>query len=68
MVPPTRTVGPKVKVIGRSRVEILNIVHFTRVLGKRTPILTIESYMLNRTTNFTCGKGTGIYNVNIHSV
>ena len=63
-----QVVGTRARVIGRSRVEVLNVVSFTRALGKRTPNLTIQSHMLNRTTNFTMGRCTRIHNINIHSI
>jgi len=44
---PNWIVGIRVRVIGQSRVEILNIINFIRVLGKRTPNLTVQKYMLN---------------------
>jgi len=51
----------RVRVIGWSRAEVLNIVNFTRALGKGAPNLAIQSYMLNRTTNFTRGRGIRIH-------
>jgi len=39
---PTWIVGIRVRVIGQSRVEILNVIHFIRVLGKRTPNLRVQ--------------------------
>jgi len=41
MIPPTRVVGIGIWIIGRSRVEVIDIVDFTSVLGKRTPNLAI---------------------------
>jgi len=55
-------------VIGRSRVKVLDIIDFTRVLEKRTLNLTIQSHMFNITTNFTWGRGTRIHNINIYTV
>jgi len=68
MIPLTRIIGIRVRVIGRSRVEVLDIIDFTRVLEKRTPNLTIQSHMFNRTINFTWGRGNRIHSINIHTV
>jgi len=68
MVPPTRIVGTQVRVISQSLVEVLDIIDFARVLKKRTPNLTIQSHMFNRTTNVTWGRGTRIHSIHIHVV
>jgi len=67
MIFPTQIIGTRVRV-GQSGVKVLSIVNFTRVSRKRAPNLAIQSYMLNRTINFTRGRGTGIHNINIHSI
>jgi len=68
MIPSTRIVDTGASVIGRCRVEVLGIIDFTRVLGKRTPNLAIQSHMFNRTTNFTWERGIRIYSIHIHTV
>jgi len=56
-------VGTRVRAVGQPWVEVLNIVNFTRVFRKRAPNLTIQSHMLNRTTNFTRGRNARIHNI-----
>jgi len=41
MAPPTWVIGIGIRAIGRSRVEIINIIDFISVLGKRTPNLAV---------------------------
>jgi len=67
MILPTQMICVTVRVIGRSWVEVMNIINFIKVLGKRTLYFTVQSYMLNKTTNFTGGTGTRIHSINIHS-
>jgi len=47
MIPLTRIIGVRVRVIGQSRFKLLNLISVIRVLDKRTPNLTIQRYMLN---------------------
>jgi len=43
----TWIIGIRVRIIGLSRVEILNIINFIGALGKRAPNLIVQRYMLN---------------------
>jgi len=56
------------RVICQSRVEVLDIINFTRFMEKRTPNLTIQSHMFNRTTNFTWERGIKSHSIHIHMV
>ena len=68
MISPTQNVYIRASAIGRCWVEVLDIIDFTRVLEKRTPNLTIQGHMFNRTTNFIWGRGSTIHNINIYTV
>jgi len=41
MVPPIRVISIRIWIIGRLRVEVINIIDFISILGKRTPNLAI---------------------------
>ena len=66
-VPSTWIIIVRIRVIGRSQVEIIDIADLvSRVLGKRSPNLTIPSQMVNETTYFTeWGRGTRIHRIYI---
>jgi len=54
VIPLTWIIGIGIRAIGRSRVEVIDIVDLvTSVLGRTTPNLTIQSQMVNEITNFS---------------
>jgi len=63
MVLPTRIMDVRVRVIAQLRLEVIDICNLvTRGLGKRTPNLTTQSYMVKRSITTTRKRrGTWIY-------